>query len=38
VDTISAEEPNVDRSYGVWDNKTNKGHVFKVDEEVEVTE
>jgi hypothetical protein len=33
ADTISAEEPNVDRSYGVWDNNKNKGHVFKVDEE-----
>ena len=29
VDTISAEEPNVDRSYVVWDNKKNTGTVFK---------
>lgn len=32
VDTISAEEPNVDRSYGVWDNKKNTGTVFKLED------
>lgn len=38
MDTISAEEPGVDRSYGVWDNKQNKGTVFKMNEETESKE
>ena len=28
VNTVSAEETGKDRSYGVWDHETNKGHVF----------
>lgn len=32
VDTVSAEVPGEDRSYGVWDAAEKKGHVFESDD------